>query len=379
MRYKTTLEETLAALRTGNSPRGRALIGFDGYIDRLVRLQKSQREPPEYFESISDFSAFLQSYPGKSMDITVRRTSEKIGGNGPIMAESLAVKDVKTRCVGAFGYPETIDVFKPLQNICSLVSLEQAAFTLALEFTDSKLMLGETESFNRIDWERITSVMGEKDFFSGINESDIIGFTNWSGMPKSNSILKGLLQFDTNKQPLSGRMEGKKKILFIDPADPSCKTEEQFAEFFTLIKQLSGIFNITLGINAKETVLVYNRFFQCREDVYSDALAQKLAEEMPVSEIVVHGTDWALALEKGNECQRIKGTRIPNPLVLTGAGDNFNAGYCLGKLCSLNRAACLLLGNISASLYIQNGFPAGISGLTAYIENIILEERYEHL
>jgi hypothetical protein len=307
------------------------------------------------------------------MDITVRRISEKIGGNGPIMAESLAAKDVETCCAGAFGYPEIQSVFKPLEKICTLVSLEQAAFTLALEFTDSKLMLGETESFGRIDWQRIVSVMGEKEFLSHINKSQIIGFTNWSGLPKSNSILKGILQ------SFCPEPENKKKILFIDLADPSFKTEEQFAEFFVLLKELSEIFNITLAMNAKETVIVYNRFYRRQEETFSETMAQRLAEEMPVKEIVIHGTDWAIALEKGNPCMRIKSRRIENPRVLTGAGDNFNAGYCLGKLCSLTLTSCLFLGSVSAALYITNGTPAGIPGIIAHIENNFLEEQHEHL
>ena len=365
---KKSLEEITAALRSSGSPRGRALVGFDGFVDRLVRLVKSQRDPPDYFESIGDFSTFLQNYPGKSMDMVIRRTDEKVGGNGPLMAESLAVKNVKTCCIGAFGYPDIIDVFKPLEKICTVVSVEQAAFDLSLEFNDAKIMLGETESFDRIDWERIIAVMGEENYFSRVSESDIIGITNWSGLPNSNNILKGFLQ------SFCPRLSGGKKIMFIDLSDPSCKTEEQFAEFFELLKELSAVFNIILGLNAKETVFAYNRFFQRQEELFTEEMVTKLAEAMPVTEVVAHGTDWALASEGKNEYKSIKGTKIANPKVLTGAGDNFNAGYCLGKIYALDMTACLYLGNISASLYVKNGKPAGLSEVIAYIENFLLEE-----
>ena len=356
-----TLEKIMAVLRVPGNPRGRALIGFDGYIDRVVRLKKSQRDPPEYFESIGDFSGFLRSYPGKSMDIGIRRISEKIGGNGPLMAESLAVKDVKTCCIGAFGYPGISDIFKALAEKCTLISVEQPAFAMALEFNDAKLMLGENEPLDHIDWEKLMAVMEEEEIYSRIDESEIIGFTNWSGLSKSNDILKGLVR------SVCPRLGSKKKILFFDLADPSCKTEEQFEDFFELLKELSGPFDITLGLNAKETVLVYNRFFRCREEEFTDAMIAKLAEAMPVKEVVVHGPDWAAASEAGNKYGRIRGIKAANPRVLTGAGDNFNAGYCLGKLYSLDITACLYLGNISASFYVKNGFPAGISDILKWL------------
>jgi hypothetical protein len=360
MTDKDIFEKIITAIRV--PVQDRVLIGFDGYIDRMVRLKKNQKDPPDYFESISDFSGFLQEYSGKSMDIGTQRINEKIGGNGPLMAESLAAKKIRTCCIGAFGYPDIIDIFEPLAKKCSLISVEQACFNLAIEFNDAKIMLGENESLGNIDWKKITTVMGEEELFLRIDESEIFCFTNWSGLSKSNDILMGLVQF------VCPRLENKKKKLFFDLADPSCKTDEQFAEFFELLQKLSVRFDITLGLNVKEMVLVYNKFFHLQEKDYSGYMMPKLAEAISVKELVVHGTDWAAAIERGKEIKHIKGTMISNPRCLTGAGDNFNAGYCLGKLYSLDITACLYLGNISAYHYVKDGVPAGIPDIITHIE-----------
>ncbi|MDR0448115.1 MAG: hypothetical protein LBH07_05560 [Treponema sp.] len=362
MLNRNILEKIITALRVPDGPSGRVLVGFDGYVDRIVRLKKNQRDPPDYFESIGEFTDFLRKYPDKSVDIGLRRINEKIGGNGPILAESLAAKNVNVYCIGAFGYPEILDVFKPLANMCSLVSVEQAAFTLAMEFNNAKIMLGENDSFDNITWDRLKEIMGEEDILKKINESEIFCFTNWSGLSKSNDILEGLVKY-----VYPGL--NSKKVLFFDLSDPSCKTVEQFDDFFKLLTELSGSFDITLGLNTKEMLLVYNRFFQSDEENYSDNMVMKLVEAMPVKEILVHGTDWAAASERTNKFTQIKGTKITNPRYLTGAGDNFNAGFCLGKLCNLDLTACLYLGNISAFYYVKTGIPAVISDIAGYIEN----------
>jgi hypothetical protein len=344
---------------------GTALIGFDGYIDRVVRLKKNQMDPPDFFEYIGDFARHIQEQPGSSQDIAIKRISEKIGGNGPLMAESLAVKNIAVSCIGAFGYPEINSGFDELAQKAVLFSVEQNAFTLALEFNDAKIMLAETEMLDRINWKRLVSVFGEEKLFSLIHEADIVGFTNWSGLSKSNDILEGILGI------LSGPFKDKKRLCFFDLADPSGKSAEQFRDFFRLMERLSSWFDIILGLNRKETVFVYNNFFNCRAGSFDETMAIKLAEAMALKEVVIHGAGLAAVADKKNY-RAIRGMTIQPPVILTGAGDNFNAGYCLGKLCGLDITSCLYLADISASLYVKQGFSANIDAIIMYIEHFLL-------
>jgi bifunctional ADP-heptose synthase (sugar kinase/adenylyltransferase) len=358
------LADKLRSLKSAQ-PLGTALIGFDGYIDRVVRLKKNQMEPPDFFEYIGDFARHIQEQPGSSQDIAIKWISEKIGGNGPLMAESLVAKNIIVSCIGAFGYPEINSGFDELAKKAALFSVEQNAFTLALEFNDAKIMLAETEMLDRIDWKRLTSVLGEEKLFALIHEADIVGFTNWSGLSKSNNLLEGIISL------LSGSPKDKKRLCFFDLADPSGKSAEQFKDLFRLMEKLSPWFTIILGLNRKETVFVYNHFFNCRVKSFDETMAIKLAEAMALEEVVIHGAGLAVAADKKNY-KTIRGITIQPPVILTGAGDNFNAGYCLGKLCGLDITSCLYLADICASLYVRQGFSADIDAIIMYIEHFLL-------
>ncbi|MDR2019740.1 MAG: hypothetical protein LBQ14_03145 [Treponema sp.] len=360
----TALADKLRSLKSAGSP-GTALIGFDGYVDRVVRLKKNQMEPPDLFEYIGDFARHIQEQPGSSQDIAIKRISEKIGGNGPLMAESLAAKNIAVSCIGAFGYPEINSAFDKLAKKAALFPVEQNAFTLALEFNDAKIMLAETEALDRIDWKRLVSVLGEEKLFALIHEADIVGITNWSGLSRSNDILEGMLGI------LSGPLKDRKRLCFFDLADPSGKSEEQFRDLFRLMERLSPWFDIILGLNRKETVFVYNHFFKLREKAFDETMAVKLAEAMALEEVVIHGAGLAAAADK-KTCRTVRGITVQPPVILTGAGDNFNAGYCLGKLCGLDSTSCLYLADISASLYVKQGFSADIDAIIAYIEHFLL-------
>jgi bifunctional ADP-heptose synthase (sugar kinase/adenylyltransferase) len=362
------LADKLRSLKSGR-PLGTALIGFDGYIDRVVRLKKNQMDPPDLFEHIGDFARHIQEHPGSSQDIAVKRISEKIGGNGPLMAESLSVKNVAVSCIGAFGYPEMNPGFDEFSKKAALFSVDQNAFTLALEFNDAKIMLAETEALDRINWEKLVSVIGEEKLGALIQEADIIGVTNWSGLSKSNDILEGILSV------FPRLFWDRKRLCFFDLADPSGKSTEQFRDLFRLIEKLSSWFDIILGLNRKETVFVYNHFFNRQEKSFDETMAVKLAETMALEEVVIHGAGLAAAADKKNY-RAVQGTTIQSPVILTGAGDNFNAGYCLGKLCGFDVMSCLYLADISASLYVQQGFSAGIDAIIMYIEHFLLTRSF---
>ena len=195
-----------------------------------------------------------------------------------------------------------------------------------------------------------------------INETDLLGFTNWSGLSQSNDILNGI--------NLSVQKCNRKRILFFDLADPSCKSSGQFTDLFSLIEKLSISFHIILSFNCNEILIAYNQFFNCNRSTFNYNMAKELVTALPADEVVVHSTDWAIAAGKDYSIAEVKVEKVTNPVILTGAGDNFNAGYCLGKLCSFDSNFCLHLGNISATLYVERGHPVGINEIVTYIEQL---------
>jgi len=341
--------------------RKRVFVGFDGYIDRLVRLRKNQNIPPDYFKSVGEFSGFVTNYANQSADINVRRIGEKLGGNGPILADALARKGVPLACVGAFGYPALEKIYEPLSDICNLISVEETGFTFILEFEDGKLMFGDSDSFYNITWGRLEEIIGHSGLFELLDECDMLCFANWSALFESNDLLEGIIR-------TARTISSKPRSIFFDIADPAPKTPAQFGELFRLMGQAREKFEVILGLNPKEALIAYNHFFSEQEAAYADSLAEKLLDEMPVDELVVHSIDYALAGRKNGTLCQSPNDSVAMPAVLAGGGDNFNSGYCLGKLLDLNPELCACLGNLAATIYVASGKASSVPDIIELIE-----------
>ncbi|WP_449406736.1 hypothetical protein [Mucilaginibacter psychrotolerans] len=62
---------------------------------------------------------------------------------------------------------------------------------------------------------------------------------------------------------------------------------------------------------------------------------------------------------------------IANPTSYTGAGDNFNAAYCIGQLLGLDAGASLILANSSSNCYIKTGESPSTTQLNNHISQLI--------
>jgi hypothetical protein len=51
----------------------------------------------------------------------------------------------------------------------------------------------------------------------------------------------------------------------------------------------------------------------------------------------------------------MKGLYTPKPRITTGAGDHFNAGFCLGKLLGFTDHLALLVGVTNSGHYVRTG------------------------
>ena len=67
-----------------------AFIGFDGYIDQILRpISSVQGRSYDYFTTISDMGQYIIGKGGKSCSIQLDRVSSRLGGNGPIFGRTL--------------------------------------------------------------------------------------------------------------------------------------------------------------------------------------------------------------------------------------------------------------------------------------------------
>jgi len=56
-------------------------------------------------------------------------------------------------------------------------------------------------------------------------------------------------------------------------------------------------------------------------------------------------------------------------MITTGAGDHFNAGFCLGKLLGLDSELSLLTGVATSGFYVRTAKSPAVSDLIRMLEN----------
>jgi len=85
-----------------------------------------------------------------------------------------------------------------------------------------------------------------------------------------------------------------------------------------------------------------------------------IGSRLPVETVVVHPTRYAAAVTAGKvDC--VRGLYTAKPKITTGAGDHFNAGFCLGKLLGLDNADSLLAGVTTSGYYVRTGESPAVS------------------
>lgn len=338
--------------------RPRALVGFDGYVDKLVRPRRSQALG-DCFDTVREFAETILSMGGTSSDIAVSRIFEKIGGNGPLLADALADKGVLCACIGAMGEGSLPAPYLALAEKVTLYSVAECASSYVMEFNDGKVMLGDADSFLRIGWREIQDRLGKERLLELFAQSRLACFTNWSGLPRSTELLEGIIE---DICPHMGDTAFA-HTMFFDLADPTAKSPAQFQEFFSALERLCSGFERVVGLNPKECMQVHNHFYGKAADHFDPQMAEDLLRDFPADELVVHDAGCAYAGKTGGKLRKISGRFLERPMISVGAGDNFNSGYCLGKLCSLPPADCAALGNESAVLFMERAAPASLTQL----------------
>ena len=140
---KETIEEIVAHLDQTSLDKPTAFLGYDACIDIIVRIVsgKDENEVSEYFTESSRFGEFLINLNNKSAGAELQTKLSKPGGNMVITANALGNLGVKVECIGTFGLPEILPVFKTMSENCSLHTIGDTISATALEFDNSKVIM----------------------------------------------------------------------------------------------------------------------------------------------------------------------------------------------------------------------------------------------
>ncbi len=356
-------EHCAARLLTLVEPASRlkAFIGLDGFVDEIIHAV-DKRDDAETFHrvpTIAKLAERIAAAAGKSTNIELVNQRTKLGGNGPIMANALARLGIKVTYIGSLGYPVMHPVFNEFARRAEVHSIAEAGHTDAVEFEDGKIMLVKSAHLKDVTWQNIQARFSRDKFIEKFSTADLVGFVNWTMIPYMSELWAALLQeFCPNPSATRRKM-------FFDLADPEKRNAKDILRALNLIAAFERYFEVILGLNEKEAYEIGNVLgldTKNRTRNGLSTLSREIQRQVPVTALVVHPVTCALAVAQG-QVALVDGPYVEKPLITTGAGDHFNAGFCLGRCLGFEPAACLLLGVTASGFYVRNAQSPSIDDL----------------
>lgn len=337
------LQQTLENLAKEKTSK-HLLIGFDGFVDEIIHVVDQRETPREYkrLKTITALSDRIASVAGLSANIELVPIQQKLGGNGPIMANAVLAQGHEVTYIGALGRHQIDPVFHDMAQKCRKVySLADPGHTDALEFHDGKLMLGKMDSLVNVNLKALLSELPEDALRNLLSETDLVAFTNWTMLSNLNEIIHA---FGKIIQTLD-----KKPRVFIDLADPQKRTEKAIQEVLDILSSLPC--DTVLSMNMSESSIISKVLGIEEEELMPRA--KKIRDKMGIFGIVIHPLHGAaMATEAGQVWT--DGPYTKEPKLTTGAGDNFNAGFCNAWLAGLMPVQCLMTGVCTSGYYVRN-------------------------
>lgn len=334
------------------------LVGFDGFVDEIIHVV-DQRKNDEEYDRIPDIKAYadrIAQMAGLSANLEKVTIQTKLGGNGPIMGNAVIAQGHEVTYIGAIGKDFIHPVFREFADSCKNVySLTEPGYTDALEFYDGKIMMGKISNMVEVNIKNLLEKLPKPELVKLLAETDLIAFTNWTMLSKLNEIM-----IEFNKIISKAK---KKPLIFIDLADPKKRTQEDIREVLEIISGLNA--ETILSMNLSESTIISLNLGIKEDELVKRAKLTR--EKLGIAGIVIHPTNGAaIATEK--QSKWVDGPYTAKPKLTTGAGDNFNAGFCTGWLAGMEPAECLALGVCSSGFYVRNARSASRDDLHDFMK-----------
>lgn len=364
MREQTATQLLAAATRAGQMT---AFVGLDGFVDDILHVVDKRENADKYVRlpTIAQLAERLAGAAGRSTNIELVSQLNKLGGNGPIMANALASFGLQVTYLGILGYPNLHPVFAEFAKRAEVHSIAEPGYTDALEFEDGKIMLGKHQSLKQMNWENLKARFGLDKFSAKFGAADLVGFVNWTMLTHMSEIWAAVLK------EVCPRLKGPRRKLFIDLADPEKRTQADIQGALELVATFQKYFDVVLGLNEKEGIEIGKTLGLKTGDHSPDGLlklCQDIHQRVRVDTVIVHPTAFALASGPDGTAL-VQGPFTPKPKITTGAGDHFNSGFCLGKLLGFPTDRCLLTGVATSGFYVRTGQSPAIPDLAKLLRN----------
>lgn len=345
-----------------------ALLGFDGFVDRIFHAVDSRKSATEYtpIKTLKAFGHRISAAAGKSANVEIVLQHTKLGGNGPIMAFAMSSLGVPVTYTGMTGYPKVHPVFSEFAKRANVLGFADPAETDAYEFSDGKLMVGRHATVADVNFDNIKKRIGDTTWRKLWEAARFVSMNNWTMLPHMTSLWKRV-QTDTVAKEPSFR-----KLMFFDLADPEKRSKPDLIAALRTIAKFQEQHDVILGLNEKESHQVAGvlgaKGSGSGEKLAMD-LAAKIREKLKIQVCVVHPVKFAAAADAQGAIS-VTGPFTPKPKISTGAGDHFNAGFCIGCLLGCELAQSLQLGVATSGFYVRQATSPSREQLVRFLQTL---------
>jgi hypothetical protein len=340
-----------------------AFLGFDACIDHIIRIvrEKAENGETEFFSTSEQFGNFLINLDNKSCGVELQTKLSKIGGNMVIMANALGNLGVKVESVGTYGFPEILPVFRTMSANCSLHTIGETISANALEFDRSKVIMFDPGPYNHLKWEDIKRIVGLERLREMVAGKQLISFVNWSEIENSSEIWKGFLDevFTLTEIPVV------KPFFFTDFSDCSRKSKQDIQVAVSLLARFRKHFRVHLSLNQNEAALVA-KALEVDVNTSDTEFIKSLYTVSNSDVLIIHRVNDALAFD-GVSLEQCDTFLCNDPVILTGGGDNFNAGFCYSLFFGLSLLQSLIVANAVSGSYVKSGVSPDSEQLKLFI------------
>lgn len=370
-KLKENINELLIHLEKAQLGKVKAIIGLDGFVDEIIHVVDTRKSATEYtrIKTLREYGERITRAAGLSTNVELVTIQCKLGGNGPIYSNSLVTYGLDVTYIGALGYPDVHPVFKPMAEKASVMSITNPGTTDALEFEDGKLIVSKMEFLKEISWEGIKDKIGTEKLTLILNEARLVGLENWTMVPYMSDIWAHLL---TDILPFVV-IPKEKNYIFFDLADPEKRTMQDILEALKLIAKFSNYYKVILGLNQKELFEVAHVMNLLDKDADTskeglmEDLITNIAKSLDIYCVVVHPVSEAVAYSEGAYFHTF-GPFTTHPKITTGAGDHFNAGFCIGQILGLSMQLSLVLGTATSGYYVRNAKSPDFNNIRGFLK-----------
>ncbi len=340
--------------------------GFDGFIDQMISVVDERKGLSSYtsVKSMPEFASLIQEASNRNAVREIVIKSEEIGGCAVNLGDGIATLGTSLDYFGTMGTPmdKAFEDFATKCRVCIPLDCPPGK-TMALEFDDGKYMLSSVSQLSRLDRELLKKSFTDNVFLNSCQSADLIALTDWTLYPHMTDCWAYVQEEILSQLTV-------RPFIFIDLIDPRSRSKVDIKEMIKVLTKFEKYGNTIFGGNLNEANQLASLFGIDTIDKEGEevaVLASQIREVLEISTVTLHSVKGsALADESGSYW--VYGPYCSEPKKSVGAGDRYNAGFCLATILQLEPKERLLFANATSGFFVRNGLSGSFEQIVGLIK-----------